>query len=90
MVAVEPPTSVKPIDTMKYVRESTWKRIHQQFIGIFIAMLPVYITLILNCFSILDRADSDYAIMLKEGMHIMWEKPTLNVQVKCEKIELPL
>ena len=44
----------------------------------------------LDCFSILDRADSDYAIKLKEGMHIMWEKPTLNVQVKCEKIELPL
>ena len=43
-----------------------------------------------DCFSILDRADSDYAIKLKEGMHIMWEKPILNVQVKCEKIELPL
>ena len=43
-----------------------------------------------DCFSILDRADSKYAIEIKEGMHIMWEKPTLNVQVKCQKIELPL
>ena len=43
-----------------------------------------------DCFSILDKANTDYAIRLKEGLHIMWEKPILNVQVKCEKIELPL
>ena len=43
-----------------------------------------------DCFSILDKANEDYAIKLKEGMHFMWEKPILNVQVKREKIELPL
>ena len=43
-----------------------------------------------HCFSVLDRANSKYAIKLKEGLHIMWEKPVLNKQVKCETIELPL
>ena len=43
-----------------------------------------------HCFSVLDRANSKYAIRLKEGLHIQWEKPLLNKQVKCEVIELPL
>ena len=36
-----------------------------------------------NCFTILDTASSKYVLKLKEGMHITWEKPTLNKQIKC-------
>ena len=43
-----------------------------------------------QCFSVMDRANSKYAIELKEGLHIMWEKPEINKQLKCQKIELPL
>ena len=34
-------------------------------------------------FSVL--ANSKYAIRLKEGLHILWEKPELNKQVKCDR-----
>ena len=36
-----------------------------------------------KCFTILDTASSKYVLKLKEGMHITWEKPTLNKQIKC-------
>ena len=35
------------------------------------------------CFSILDTARTKYALKLKEGLHINWEQPSLNKQVKC-------
>ena len=31
-----------------------------------------------QCFSVMDRANSKYAIELKEGLPIMWEKPEIN------------
>ena len=33
-----------------------------------------------NSFKIIDRANSDYALAIKEGMHIKWLKPNLNAQ----------
>jgi len=33
-------------------------------------------------FKIIDRANSDYALAIKEGMHIKWQEPTLNTQKK--------
>ena len=33
-----------------------------------------------NCFQIIDRANSSYALAIKEGMHIKWLKPNLNTQ----------
>ena len=35
-----------------------------------------------NCFSILDSAPTQYQLRLKEAMHIQWQKPILNRQVK--------
>ena len=35
-----------------------------------------------NCFSILDRASTKYGLRTKEALHIRWEKPVLNKQVK--------
>ena len=35
-----------------------------------------------NCFSIVDCAPNKLQLMLKEAMHIKWENPTLNKQLK--------
>lgn len=35
-----------------------------------------------NCFSILDSASSKYGLRVKEALHIRWEKPVLNKQVR--------
>ena len=34
-----------------------------------------------DCFSILDYAITQYSLSIKEGMHISWQKPTLNKHV---------
>ena len=39
-------------------------------------------------FTILDNARTDYELALKEGMHIKWLKPVLNVQKKHEILKL--
>ena len=36
----------------------------------------------ISCFSVLDTASSDFQLAIKEGLHIAWNKPTLNKQVK--------
>ena len=35
-----------------------------------------------SCFDILDCASTKYQLKIKEGLHITWEKPSLNKQVK--------
>ena len=35
-----------------------------------------------DCFSILDSANTQWQLKLKEGLHISWENPDLNKQVK--------
>ena len=35
-----------------------------------------------SSFSILDNANSEFTLKLKEGLHIAWERPSLNKQVK--------
>ena len=35
-----------------------------------------------KCFKIIDRANSDYSLAIKEGIHIKWLEPTLNTQKK--------
>ena len=35
-----------------------------------------------SCFSILDTASTSFQLKIKEGLHIKWEKPGLNKQVK--------
>ena len=35
-----------------------------------------------ECFEIIDSTTSSYRLKLKEEMHITWEKPSLNKQVK--------
>ena len=43
-----------------------------------------------NCFSIVDCAPSKLQLMLKEAMHIKWENPTLNRQLKDADLTLSL
>ena len=43
-----------------------------------------------DCFSIIDMATSRYQLKIKEGMHITWENPSLNKQVKYESTHLTL
>ena len=39
-----------------------------------------------NCFSILDCVTTSFQLKIKESLHIHWEKPTLNQQVKHVKL----
>ena len=39
-----------------------------------------------SSFSILDQARTQFQLKLKEGMHIQWEKPSLNHQVRSYRI----
>ena len=41
-----------------------------------------------DCFSILDHAHTKYQLKIKEALHISWEKPSLNIQVKCFNISI--
>ena len=43
-----------------------------------------------DCFQILDYAATKYQVRLKESMHIKWEKPNLNQQVKHINLTLSL
>ena len=42
-----------------------------------------------ECFTILDSAVSKFQIKIKEAMHIKWENPTLNQQLKHLELSLP-
>ena len=42
----------------------------------------------INCFSILDKANSQFSLKIKEGIHIQLEKPTLNQQIKSFKLSI--
>ena len=35
-----------------------------------------------DCFKILDFASTSFQLKIKEAMHILWEQPSLNSQVK--------
>ena len=41
-------------------------------------------------FAIVDQASSRCALKIKETLHILWEKPTLNAQVKYVDLKLPV
>ena len=43
-----------------------------------------------ECFEIIDSATSSYKLKLKEAMHIIWEKPSLNKQVKHVGISITI
>ena len=43
-----------------------------------------------NCFTILDTASTYNQLKIKEALHIMWENPILNKQVKHFDISLSL
>ena len=44
----------------------------------------------LDSFATIDQASSRYALKIKEALHILWEKPTLNAQVKHVNLKLSL
>ena len=41
-----------------------------------------------DCFTLLDSASTRYQLKIKESMHIEWEKPSLNKQVKSYKTSI--
>lgn len=43
-----------------------------------------------DSFSVLDSAETEYQLKLKEGLYIAWENPSLNVQVRCERFSLAI
>ena len=43
-----------------------------------------------ECFEIIDSTTSSYRFKLKEAMHITWEKPSLNKQVKHVSISITI
>ena len=43
-----------------------------------------------ECFEIIDSATSSYRLKLKEAMHITWENPSLNKQVKHVSISITI
>ena len=43
-----------------------------------------------ECFSILDSANSIFDLKIKEALHINWEKPDLNAQIKHFSLSLLL
>ena len=42
----------------------------------------------LDSFAIIDQASSRFTLKIKEALHILWEKPTLNAQVKHVNLKL--
>ena len=43
-----------------------------------------------ECFEIMDSTTSSYRLKLKEAMHMTWEKPSLNKQVKHVSISITI
>ena len=41
-----------------------------------------------DCFKILDSASTSFQFKIKEAMHILWEQPSLNSQVKHLNLSL--
>ena len=41
-----------------------------------------------DCFKILDSASTSFQLKIKEVMHILWEQPSLNSQVKHINLSL--
>ena len=41
-------------------------------------------------FEIIDQASTGYDLKIKEALHILWEKPSLNIQVKHFNLKLTL
>ena len=41
-----------------------------------------------DCFSIIDSAPSSYRLKIKEALHISWNKPDLNKQVKHYNVSI--
>ena len=41
-----------------------------------------------SCFSIIDNANTEYDLKIKEALHIQWLKPTINKQMKSMKMTL--
>ena len=41
-----------------------------------------------NCFEIIDSASTPFKLKLKEAMHIIWKKPSLNKQQKHVSISI--
>ena len=41
-----------------------------------------------DCFSVIDRATTEYELKMKEAMHIKWFRPKLNKQVKYYTLSL--
>ena len=39
-------------------------------------------------FAIIDQASTRFALKIKEALHIFWDKPTLNAQVKHVNLKL--
>ena len=44
----------------------------------------------ISCFTAIDHADTSYRLKIKEALHIQWNKPILNKQIKHYTVQLNL
>ena len=45
---------------------------------------------LMQCFEIIDQTSTCYDLKIIEALHILWEKPSLNLQVKHFSTKLTL
>ena len=43
-----------------------------------------------SCFTVIDSANTEYELKIKEAIHIQWLRPTINKQIKSFKLSLNL
>ena len=62
-------------------KSSVFRHLHNQ-------SLPCKEVCDFSCFSILDSAQTQYQLRIKEGLYVAWNDPSLNKQVKCYKVSI--
>ena len=75
---------VKPLDTYLLGLKNILKVINNHtYTNTFCHHKIAKMQALKNLFSILDQGNTKYELKIKEGLHIGWNNPELNKQVKC-------
>ena len=85
---VLPAMSVRPPDTYAHVREHLETDRASHIFKHLEGSKECRSACFLDSFATIDQASSRFALKIKEALHILWEKPTLNAQVKHVNLKL--
>ena len=88
---VMPVTLVRPLAICQQGLRSIWKRIKSATFLQILLIMKLVLKLALsteNCFEIINSASTPFKLKLKEAMHIIWKKPSLNKQQKHVSISI--